>query len=100
MPSSSDGQPRVDQARELIAIFGRDRNVAQRFGRIDAQIVGDVEIVQDQRPLYAGIAEPQIEVAEWRRVGGHTWGSPNNSIRHQAPGFGDQAPGFSLPGLD
>ena len=54
-------------ARQVVAAPDDVRNFP--LGRLDLQVVRDVEDVRDERPFDRGRLEPQVEVAERYRVG-------------------------------
>ena len=58
------GEPRGQQVGERRRLLRREVGIEQPLGRLDGQIVRDVEDVDDQRALDRVGAQPQVEVAE------------------------------------
>ena len=59
---------RPSRVRDRRRLLRRDRRVEQPLGRLDVQVVRDVEDVDDERALDRVPLQPQIEVAERDRV--------------------------------
>ncbi len=70
-PSSSEqAEARAKQGHQCIAISRGGSRIEQRIGVGHAEIVGGVEIVDDERARYSTCVEMEIQVAERRRMSG------------------------------
>ena len=79
-----DHQPRREQLDDR-GRTGRDHaGIEQPLGRIDVQLVGDVEDVGDQRPFDRAALKVQIQIAERDRVReGRRWNGNRGQEDHE-----------------
>ena len=61
-------QPGIHQSRQLIAVLLGHAGRLQSLGRIDAEIVRDIEVVYDERAIDPGLDDADVEIAEGRRM--------------------------------
>ena len=67
-PSATTVSRAREQLRDRRRLLRRDRRIEQPFGRIDVQVVREVEDVRDQRAFDRVRLQPEIEIAERHRM--------------------------------
>ena len=58
-------QPRLDEPSDVVSARRQDGRFEEPLGRLDAEIVADVEDVKDDRELDGAGATANVDVAEW-----------------------------------
>ena len=94
-PVGGDGEAPADQVHDGTRLLRGDRRIEQTLGRIDVQVVRNVEHVRDQRAFDGCALETKIEIAE--RYGMCERGAWSNEQRRGNQDDGTKSgPSFSL----